>query len=203
MPRKRKPIQRKKNIRKKRIPKNENKWDETFGKPFEKWGERCGKRFEKCFKGKTCKCFGPLSPLLNSIFEIVVLAIFIAIIGWLNTYINFSFLQSIVNFISVNLHWIFIFTLFKNYLKYLSNVFDTEILKPINVAIGIIVALWVIAGILQVHFLTSQSHMLFVISEAILSNTWVIFSFLLVVGYIVFVAMCTMKDHMCIDKRKR
>jgi hypothetical protein len=188
---------RKKPARKRKITgaeKNRN----DFGKEMEKFGKTMEERFKKSEKKPRFYFFtgplGILAPLFTAIVGTVLLAIAIAILGWLNySFLHTVFLASVTDFIGGNLQWFFLFNIFFAYLNFMSFVLDRHWLRPISISAGITVAVWAVNGILQTYALKASNASLLSATSSVSELICPLFAGLLILSYLVLLLYLQMQ----------
>ena len=139
---------RKKEPRKKKTQVEKNM--EHFSEEMGDLGERIGKRFEREEKWDSWfhKTFGVVGPLISSVFALVIFALVIWVIGFVN-FSGSTFLLTIRSFLMTNIGLFFLIFLFFSYSSYFSKVSRRAYapFSPFVMAAGIGIVLWLLGSI--------------------------------------------------------
>jgi len=162
--------------------------------------ERLGRKFEK--KGDEWdtwfhKTFGLVGPLISSIFGIIIFAIAIWIIGIVNVPLSSVFLSNVISFLTVNMGMFFLIFMFFSYTSYFSKAWKKIYVpfSPLFTAVGISIALWVIAHAIRIANVTTGSVVLSEIYSAIFGSLFWVFLFFFFVGYLLLVLKINAGKH--------
>ncbi|MFA5357845.1 MAG: hypothetical protein WC308_02885 [archaeon] len=180
---------------KKKIIEMDDKDWENWGRQFEERMERKSERFEEKmrhrFDRKKAKRFylwspfGLLGPVIGSIIGIIVLVIGIFLLNFFNIFVGSTFISAFSSFLSGNIQWFFLISLFFGYGKYVSRLVYPIgwLLSPLLGSAGFTFALWIIAEILKATNVSAQISFIGSASNFIINNLLPIFLVLLVLSY--------------------
>ena len=117
---------------------------ESFGNKMEKEGNEWGSWFHRTF--------GIIGPLISSMFGLLVLALILVAMKFINFNLGSSLLSSISVFFTVNMGLFFLIFLFLSYTSYFSRFYSRLYTPfyPIFSAIGITITLWVFARVISI-----------------------------------------------------
>ena len=180
---------------KKKVKKQEkNRFEEgieNFAEEVGSVGKRVGNRLDhgtRHHRERYNRAFGPFSPFLTSIFNILILGIILWIIDFFSLTATSPFFFALYTFISANLGIFFAASLFFSYSDYLSKRHSWfKLVSPIIVAAGVVFAFWLIGFILLIIG-TSLNFPMFnpIANYMILSYLW-LFGLVVFIGYVVLV----------------
>ena len=155
---------------------------ERFGRSVERKGEEWDSWFHRTF--------GVVGPFVSSVFGIIILALAIRVLGFINAGLGSAILSSVHDFLLANVGLFFLMFLFFSYTSYLSKANNRAYLpfSPILTAIGAAVGFWVaMKGVLAVN-----AHMQMQAVERaaafVLDSLFWVFWFVLLLGYVVLLA---------------
>jgi len=177
-------------------------WGEDFGKSLAKQGRDFGEEVAKLAQGVgqsqkhrrfefIHSPFGALGPLLGAVVGSVFLALGIVILAWLNTLAGSIFIAAIVSFLSVNFPIFFVIYLYSGYRKYFAFRKPREymMVSPVAIGISIIIALWIIAGLLGAVATAAGNSAVASAAGSLSSNLVGIFIAAVVLGYALILLM--------------
>lgn len=161
---------------------------EDFGKEMEAWGDRFGKRMER--KGDEWdswfhRSFGLIGPLISSMFGIIIFALFMWLIGFINGLVNSTFLSGIQGFMADNMAAFFLIFLYFSYTSYMSRASPKgyDPISPLFSAIGVTIGFWVVAEVLAIANASLGLVIIFNVITLINTNLFWIFAAFLMIGY--------------------
>lgn len=163
---------------------------EHFGEEMGRVGEKFGKKMEEKGKGWESwfhRTFGIVGPLISGVFGIVILYLFIWIVSWVNLYMGFSFIDSMMSFFTANIGFFFLIILFLSYSSYLSKVSPRSYrpFSPIVTAVSIVIGLWILMSVINIANIYMSIPSLSIITYYIEANLIWLFGFFVLIGYIV------------------
>ncbi len=181
---------------------------EHFGEEVGKLGEKFGKRMEE--KGEEWeswfhRTFGIVGPLISSIFGIIILALVIWVISFVNLPIGSGFLANVNSFLMANIGLFFLIFLFFSYTSYLSKASPQAYrpISPILTAAGITIGFWIAMQAINIANLSLGIPFFSTIAFYIGINLPWIFGFFIFIGYIFLLAkMATEKSEMVKERVK-
>jgi hypothetical protein len=177
-------------------------WGEKFGKRMEKrgkdfgeeigqLGEKFGRHMErrgKEYKSRWFRSFGVVGPLIGSIFGIIVLAVGIFVLNFVNLALGSAFISAISSFLFANIYLFFAIFLFGNYRDYFSRRYENFwVVSPITTGISIIIALWIFAWLINLVNTVPQTQVLTSVSSFLLSNLSSFLAIFIVLGYAIVI----------------
>ncbi len=174
----------------KEFAEEEERFGERFGRRFE-YGAREWERREWWFR-----TFGVIGPLIGSIFGIVCLAIGILFLNLVNLVLGSIFISAISGFLLANLGLFFLIFLFFGYSDYLHKLYPREywLISPIITGAGVVIALWIIAWILNLINISLGSSTVASIVNFLYINLLGIFIIIVILGYVfAIIARSTME----------
>lgn len=159
---------------------------EHFGREVEALGgrmEQKGKKWETFFH----RTFGVVGPLISTLFGIIILAVFIWMLYFLNSQTGISFFNDLGYFMSMNIGLFFLILLFFSYSSYFSRISPKvyRIFSPFVVAFSLVIILWIIMSMLNITNNYLEMHLLSAISFWINQSFGVMFVVFLFIGYVV------------------
>lgn len=158
-------------------------------------GERLGRKMEREYRDKWFhRTFGIVGPLISSIFGLVLFALFVWLIGFLNVTIASPFLTSVQTFLSNNIGLFFLMFLFFSYTSYFSrrNPRSYVPFSPLAAAVGVAIGFWLAQNALAIVGTYAGVSALFNAAFVIEMLTYPIFFLVLLVGYLVLLAKMSM-----------
>ncbi|VVB59627.1 Uncharacterised protein [uncultured archaeon] len=168
-----------------------------FAEEIEQFGGRVGRRFERSAREwererhySWSRTFGVMGPLIGSVFGIVCLALGILFLNLVNLALGSIFISAVSGFLFANLGWFFIIFLFFGYSDYLRKLYPREywMVSPVIAGAGVVVALWIIAWILNSINISLGSSLIASVVNFLYINLFAIFIIIVVLGYIFAVA---------------
>jgi hypothetical protein len=182
-------------------------WGESFGKRLDRSGRQFaeeidyiarrfrnhfddkGKEWEMKYKGWWFRSFGFIGPLIGSVLGIIFLAIGILVLNLINASLGNGFIFSLTDFLQGNLHWFFGAFLFFGYSDYFFKRSPGfyRVISPIILGIGVVIVIWIVAGILNLINAYAQSSAIGVVSGFLYSNLFGLFVLFVALGYLVMI----------------
>lgn len=159
---------------------------EHFSKEVEAIGkgtERKGGEWESWFH----RTFGIVGPLISSIFGLLILALVILLMNFMNVRTGIPLFSDIGLFLFDSISWFFLIFLFFSYTSYFSRGYPKAYVpfSPIVTALGIAIAFWLAVRVINITNLYLGIPMLSVITFHVEKNLFLIFLFVLLLGYLV------------------
>lgn len=159
---------------------------ENFAEEMGKIGENIEKHFDSHHK-KMKHRFGLLSPFLSSLVGILILAMIILLIGYMNQWLSSSFLLNLNNFLFRNIGFFFVTSIFFSYASYVSDNYpkNYQIVAPIVAALGIAFGFWVAGNILSIVNISFGIPVLDTIAYIMTNSVLWILGIVIFIGYII------------------
>jgi phage shock protein C len=161
---------------------------ETLGKRLERKGDEWDTWFHRTF--------GPVGPIISSIFGIVILGLLVWILGIVNIPIGSSFLGRMESFLFNNMGLFFMIFLFFSFTSYLSRAYPRAYFpfSPITLAAGITIAFWLASEAISIANLSMG--IIFISSTVVFiqANLAGLFAFFLILAYITFAIRVALMD---------
>ncbi len=156
----------------------------TLGEKFEKSVDRESEKCEDWFH----RTFGLIGPLISGIFGLLILALCIWLLAFMNLQIGSNILSGIHLFLLTNTGLFFLIFLFFSYTSYFSRVYSKSYtpFSPIVTAFSITIGFWVVARAINIVGLYERAFVFSNIAFHIEKNLFWIFWFFLLLGYFVF-----------------
>jgi len=161
---------------------------EHFAEEVGAMGERLGKRMEREYRENWFhRTFGIVGPLISSVLGIVLFALFVWLIGFLNATIASPFLASIQSFLSSNIGLFFLMFLFFSYVSYFSrhNPRTYVPFSPLAAAVGIAIGFWLAQNALSIVGVYTGVSVISNTALVMERLTYPIFFLALLIGYLV------------------
>jgi len=173
---------------------------EALGKKFEMHMDRKGEEWNSWFH----RTFGLIGPVMSSIFGVIILAVFIWIIGFVNWPIGSVFLSGISNFLLGNIATFFLIFLFFSYMSYFSKTrpIGYKVFSPLVTAISVVVALWIAMRVVNIANISLKSSALSEMTFFVSQNLIWVFLIFFVVGYMYLFAKMNMEGPVSIKPVK-
>lgn len=174
-----------------RLGENFGKWIEEESKKHQskehQWRKQHDypKHYE--YEHRFHKPFGLVGPFISAILGVILLALVVWAIGVVNFRIDSLLLAGIHFFLNANMGIFFLLFLFSSYNTYFSKVYPKLYFSfsPVANAVGITVAFWIVASVINISNLYIGSYTLYTITFYVLKNLHTIFVLVLLVGYMV------------------
>lgn len=166
---------------------------EDFGEEMAELGERFGRRMER--RGRRWgesgrnwwfRTFGFVGPLIASIVGIVLLAVGIFVLKFVNFILGSAFILALADFLYANIALFFAVFLFTNYNEYFSRRFWKTywMISPIMTGVSLVVAFWIIAWMITLINIVPKLAVLNTIANLINANLLTLFVVVFALGYI-------------------
>ena len=154
---------------------------EGFGKKMEKEGNEWGNWFHRTF--------GIIGPLISSMFGLLVLALILAAMKFINFNLGSSLLSSMSMFFTINMGLFFMIFLFLAYSSYFSRFYSRLYMpfSPIFSAISITITLWIFARVIGIVSIYTGVDILYRIVFFIDIYLYAIFWLVLFIGYLILI----------------
>ena len=185
---------------------------EQFGKEMGALGERIGKRFDERHKtdgrrqespsGQKWRenwwhrTFGLVGPFVSSVFGLVIIALGIWLINFVNLPISSGFLIGITSFLTVNIGLLFLLFLFFSYTSYFSrhHSMGYRPFMPLAIAVSITAALWLVMNAVTIANISFGYDILAVTAFWMGRLLPVIFGLSVFIGYLALVIKISMEN---------
>jgi phage shock protein C len=162
---------------------------EQFGEEISRLGERLGARAEA--KGKEWEkwfrsTFGILGPLVSGIFGIVILALLIWFLAFVNVFVGSGVLSNVQFFMLSNMGLILLIMLFFSYASYFSATKPAlyRLFSPVFVALKVLVAFWFAAHFVRIANLSVNNPGLAVAGSWLELVMYPVFWIIVLLGYL-------------------
>jgi len=177
-----------------------------FAEEVEDLGERIGRRFE--YTGEKCdtwfcRTFGVVGPLISSVFGLLIFALIVWVIGFVN-FSGSSFLLTIRSFLMTNIGLFFLIFLFFSYSSYFSKINRKSYapFSPLVAAVGIGILLWIMGNIFS---MVGDYTGVFMLSQAGLFLTgnglFQVFFLVLLIAYVVYFVRLSLGQPLIREER--
>ncbi len=193
---------------KRRKARQDGKKEKAFEKRFEDFGdevgalgrrfgermEEHGKRWEsrgKEWDGWFHRTLGVVGPLLSSIIGVIVLALLVWAMTFVNSHVQSWLLADISSFLTNNIAVFFVIFLFFSYTSYFSrfNRRAYRLFSPFSVAVAVMVCFWIAAHAITTANVSLGIPALSEIAFHVNQNLLAIFWLFLALGYLVLIIM--------------
>lgn len=167
---------------------------DKFGRRMERHGkawERKGKEWDNWFH----RTFGLVGPLISSVLGIVIVALVIWVMAFINSKIGSWLLADINLFLTNNIGLFFLIFVFFSYTSYFSKFYHRiyMLFSPVSIAFGAAVCFWIVANVLSTVNVSIGSPVISAIAFHVSGNIFLLFWLFLCVGYLVLAAILVTK----------
>ena len=178
------------------MPKKKTEKKNSIEEGIENFAEEMGaigKKVERYFDGdhkhkeRHHSAFGLFGPFLSSLLGIIILAIIIWFLGFINTWLGSDFLLNLHFFLFKNLGFFFVISLFFSYTNYYSKKYSPkyEIVAPVVAAIGIAIGFWVAGNILSIANISLSIPVLNTVANLMMNSVFWVLGLVIFIGYVV------------------
>jgi phage shock protein PspC (stress-responsive transcriptional regulator) len=145
--------------------------------------ERRGEEWDSWFHGT----LGIIGPFISSIFALIVIALVIGVVSFVNPAAQSQLLTQINSFLLNNLYLFFLIFLFFSYTSYLSKLTPRKYfyISPVFTAISAVIGFWLFAKVMAVANFYSSILIISAFISWIDTSYYQIFSFVLLLGYLI------------------
>ena len=114
---------------------------EDFGDEMGKLGNRIS---DKVGRERRPGIFGPVGPLLSSIFSILIFVVVVLVLDYVNLFLKIGLISGMTSFLLSNAGYFFLIFLFFGYASYFSRSFEKlyYITDPLVIGVSLLVAFW-------------------------------------------------------------
>jgi phage shock protein C len=179
------------------MPKKRGRFEEGI-ENFAEEMEHMGKKLERRIDSSARKhqnnwnshkdSVGVMSPILSSMLSLILMALFIWVLGFVNPAVNSQFLVNLRAFFIINLGLLFAVSVFMSFSKYFSRrkPKEYELFAPICMGVNVAFAFWIIGNLISLAGLSYYMPAFGSISAFLVSSSYWFFGAFVFIGYIVF-----------------
>ena len=163
---------------------------ENFAEEMGAIGEKVERYFEGNHKdNKHHSLFGLFGPFLSSLCAIIILAVIVWFMGFINSWLGSNFLLNLHFFLLRNIGFFFLISLFFSYAGYFSKCCPPKytIISPVVAAVGISVGFWIAGNILSIVNLSLDIPILNTISFIMINSVFWLLGIVIIVGYAIVI----------------